>query len=442
MTVLATGRARAVPARRTAAALPRLLAGVHPDGRGLSLAEHHEVHGPRPSVDRRAAAEDLICLVDEVGLRGRGGASYPLAAKLGAVARRRGRAMVVVNGAESEPASRKDATLLTCTPHLVLDGAVLAAEVVGAREVVVWLHRERVGPRSPVEAAIEERARAGEDRVFLRAEYGPARYVAGQSSAAVNHLSGGPALPTLSPPHATERGVQGLPTVVSNAETLAQLALLARHGAHWFCSLGTEDEPGSLLVTLTGAVRRGAVLEVPFGTPLGELLPPQELVEEPQAVLVGGYAGGWLPWPYAANLPLTVRDLRAAGGSLGVGLIAVLPVSRCGLEETANLATWLAGENAGQCGPCVHGLPAIAKAMQTLAHGTPEPETVAQLQRWTGMVTGRGLCHHPDGVAMLVRSALRVFGPEIAEHQAGWCSGEMPSPLLPVPPPHDELADP
>jgi NADH:ubiquinone oxidoreductase subunit F (NADH-binding) len=419
--------------------LPRLLAGVPADGRALPFAEHLRVHGPRARIGGHAEATALIRMVAAAGLRGRGGAGYPLADKLSAVARQAGRPIVVVNGAESEPASRKDATLLGCAPHLVLDGAVLAAEVVGAREVVVWLHRDPNGPPSPVRAAIEER---GMGRVFIRVENGPARYVSGQSSAAVNYLSGGPALPTVTPPHATERGVSGRPTVVSNVETLAQFALLARHGARWFRSVGTHDEPGTLLVTITGGVRRGAVLEVPFGIPLGHLLRTAGLAAAPQALLVGGYAGSWLPWPEAADLPLTSRDLRAAGGMLGVGLVGVLPADRCGLAETAHLVTWLAGETAGQCGPCVRGLPAIAGALRELADGSPNHDTVRRLLRWTSMVTGRGICHHPDGVAAMVRSALRVFHHEIGAHFAGSCSGVDFRPVLPVADPADELGGP
>jgi len=158
----------------------------------------------RPEVARRARAEVLIRLVAEVGLRGRGGAGYPLATKLGLVAGRRGRATVVVNGAKSEPGARKGASLLA-----------------GA-------------PPSPVEDAIEERAAAGDEPVFIGGERGPA-------------------LPTLSPPHAAERGVHGHPTLVSNVEALAQLAPPARHSASWFRSVGTADEPGTLLVTITSA---------------------------------------------------------------------------------------------------------------------------------------------------------------------------------------------
>jgi NADH:ubiquinone oxidoreductase subunit F (NADH-binding) len=382
--------------------------------------------------------DGLIAAVRDCGLRGRGGDGYPLAAKLEAVARRRGRPVVVLNGAEGEPASRKDTTMLDRSPHLVLDGAALAAEAVGGTEVVVWLARDPAGPARPVHAAIAERATELSEQVSFRVEYGPRRYIAGEASAVVNHLSGGPAKPRAGP-HATERGVHGRPTLVANAETLAQVGLLARHGVRWFRTVGDPDEPGTLLVTLAGAVRRHGVVEIPSGTAIGQVLDAGWPVGTPQAVLVGGYGGGWLPWPYAARVPLTTRGLRAAGGTLGAGLLAVLPADRCGLVETASLAGWLAGESSGQCGPCVNGLPALAAALRGLALGPVEPAAAERLIRWSGMVTGRGLCHHPDGVAQLVQSALVVFGPEIAAHTAGWCSAPDRRPLLPVPRHDDPL---
>lgn len=416
----------------------RLLAGARLGGH-LDYAGHLRVHGALPRL-HRASSAGLIGLVEAGGLRGRGGAGYPLAAKLAAVAGRRGEKYVVVNGAESEPASAKDAVLLGAAPHLVLDGAVLAAAAIGAREVVVWLHRDPELPPAPIEQAVAERARAGADDVFVRVEHGPARYVAGESSAVVNHLSGGPARPTLSPPHATERGVLGRPTLVSNAETMAHLALLARHGADWYRSVGTRDEPGTLLLTVTGGVHRPLVVEVPFGTPVGDVVGLAEPVDHPIAVLTGGYGGSWVPWSQAARLPVTGRDFRAAGATLGVGLLAVLPAGRCGLVETAPVVGWLAAENAGQCGPCVNGLPALAEAFAHLAAGGAGgagpawPGSVGRLHRWAAMVTGRGLCHHPDGVAQLIRSALQTFEPEVGAHLAGGpCPGHRLPPLLPLP---------
>ncbi len=425
----------------------RLLAGV--GTAPLTLAEHQRVHGPLPRFLSRAVTTGTLTpggLIDAVracGLRGRGG-GYPLAARLAAVVRRRGRPVVVLNGAEGESAARRDATLLGRSPHLVLDGAALAAEAVGATEVIVWLTRD-AGPAAgalpvvrPVLAAIAERAAAGADPVTFRVEYGPRRHAAGQASALVNRLSGRAEKLSLAQP-ATERGVHGR-TLVSNAETLAQVALLARHGVRWFRAVGDPDEPGTLLVTLTGAVRRDVVVEVPSGTPVGAVLAAGEPVTRPQAVLVGGYAGGWLPWPYAAQVPLTTRGLRAAGGALGAGLLAVLPAGRCGLVETAHLAGWLAGEGTWRCGPCVNGLPALVAALRDLALGPAEVGTVQRLARWSAMVAGRGLCHHPDGIALLVRSALVAFRPEIAAHLGGRCSAWDRTPLLPLPRHRDPLA--
>jgi NADH:ubiquinone oxidoreductase subunit F (NADH-binding) len=414
----------------------RLLAGIA--ATPLSLEEHHRVHGPRPRCLPRALTADaltrdtLVEAARAAGLRGRGGGGYPVAEKLAAVTGRR--PVVVVNGAESEPASRKDATLLGRSPHLVLDGAVLAAEAVGAGEVVVWLPDDPARPPQPVLTAIAERTRAGSEQVEIRVEIGPHRYVAGNTSALVNHLSGGPALPSLGP-HATDHGVSGRPTLVNNAETLAQLALLGRHGPAWFGEIGDAQEPGTVLITLAGAVRRHVVIEVPFGTALGHVVDAAMPTAEPQAVLVGGYAGGWLPWPRAGAVPITSRHLRGAGAALGAGVVAVLPAGHCGLLETAHLAGWLAGESSGQCGPCVNGLPALADALRRLATGPAEPGLVDRLVRWSGMVRGRGLCAHPDGVALLVRSALVAFRPEVDAHLAGWCNARHREPLLPIPRP-------
>lgn len=404
----------------------RLLRGLRADCRALSLGEHLRLHGPPPA----AADVPVVAVADAAGLRGRGGGGYPLAEKLRAVVAATGRTrrpVVVVNGAESEPASRKDAVLLGRTPHLVLDGAALAAAAVGAREVVVWLHRGEAATSAAVRAAIGERAAAGVLGVRHRVVEGPPRYVAGEASAIAAFLSGGPARPRPTPPRVAQRGVDGRPTLVSNAETLAHLALAARYGADWFRAVGTPAEPGTTLVTVLGDVRVPGVVEIPVGTPLGAVVaaaggPPDGRATAAAAgVLVGGYAGPWLPADAALAVPWSQAGLAAVGASAGVGLVAVLPAGACIVAETARLAGWLAGESAEQCGPCLNGLPALAGACRELAMGPAHRAAAAPdlLRRWAGMVDGRGACHHPDGVAGLVRSLLTAFPDEVARHAAG-----------------------
>jgi NADH:ubiquinone oxidoreductase subunit F (NADH-binding) len=237
--------------------------------------------------------------------------------------------------------------------------------------------------------------------------------------------------PTATPPRLAQRGLRGVPTLVQNVETLAHLALIVRYGAAWFRSAGTPAEPGTMLVTMLGAVREPGVLEVGIGTPVGQLL---ELAggasAPPQALLLGGYFGAWVDAAEASGLPFSSAGLADLSAGPGAGLIAVLPAGACGLAETARVVRYLAGESAGQCGPCLFGLPAIAGQVERLADGYGADPGL--LRRWLGQVDGRGGCAHPDGAVRLVRSALRTFGAEMERHAAGRCSGGMAR-VLPVP---------
>ena len=266
--------------------------------------------------------------------------------------------MVVANGTEGEPASAKDRVLMARSPHLVLDGAVLAAELTGAREAVIVVHRD---VREILDEAVAERARAGLDRVRLEVRTAADGFVAGQASAVVRWVQRGVPAPTATPPRLAQRGLRGAPTLVQNVETLAHLALIARYGASWFRSAGTPAEPGSMLVTVLGAVREPGVLEVAIGTPVGQVLDLAGGASAPlQALLLGGYFGAWVDAAEASGRPFSSAGLADLGAGPGAGLIAALPAGACGLGETARVVRYLAGESAGQCGPCVFGLPAIA----------------------------------------------------------------------------------
>lgn len=410
----------AAPARPAAVTdLPRLLAGLPTGGGPMLLAEHLRRHGP-PRVGRlrRRERRALIAEVERSGLRGRGGAGFPTGRKLRAVAEASRRPLVVANGSEGEPASGKDKLLLGALPHLVLDGAVVAAEAVGAGEAIVCVDRDAHTALAAITAAIEERRQARLDRVGLALAVVPPSYLAGEESALVNWLNGSPAKPTFVPPRPFERGVKGRPTLVQNVETLAHLALIARHGADWFRSIGTPEAPGSALVTLSGAVTRPGVYEIAYGTRLVELLASAGATTgESTAFLIGGYFGSWLSAGAALPLPLADSALRPVGCSLGAGAIVALPEGWCGLVETARIVRYLADEGAGQCGPCVHGLAAIADAMTQIAHGNHDATLEQRLVSWTEQVEGRGACHHPDGAVRLVRSALHTFADELHRHR-------------------------
>jgi NADH:ubiquinone oxidoreductase subunit F (NADH-binding) len=412
----------------------RLLAGLDPAAGPTPLAEHVARHGALPTYGQsRGPDRGLLDLVEEAGLLGHGGAGFPTGRKMRTVADGRGRAVVVANGMEGEPTASKDALLLGLAPHLVLDGVELAAAAVGADRAHVTVHRGSPGV-GPLKAALAERP--ARRRLVVSVHELPSNYVASEESALVHWLQGGQAKPLHVPPRPFERGVDGRPTLINNVETLAHLALIARHGADWFRSVGTESEPGTLLVSVSGAVRHPGVTEVPFGTTVGDLLTSAGGPTEPiSGLVVGGYFGTWVDPLVAATLPLTHAALRAEGGGLGAGIVVALPASACAVAETAHVLSYLANQSAGQCGPCVKGLPAIAGALVDLAHGRWSGRRDDELTRWLPLVAGRGACRHPDGAVRFAASLLRVFPDDVAAHKGGApCRAAAHRPVLPVGP--------
>jgi NADH:ubiquinone oxidoreductase subunit F (NADH-binding) len=386
----------------------------------LDLSGHIATHGAVaiPTRGDHSWKAGMFRAVAESGLLGRGGAGFAAAAKWDAVYRDPRRPMVVVNAMEGEPASDKDRVLLTYSPHLILDGAEVAAAVIGASEIVICIADHNGSAASSIEAAIGERRQAGMTARRMSVERPPGRYVTGEESALVSWLNHRPALPILRIDKSVPLNVARRSVLVHNAETLCQIALIARHGPEWFRQAGTLEAPGSTLVTVTGAVRSPGVLEVELGTPVAEILGRAGADVDLSAVLVGGYGGAWLDASRLAT-PYAPGPLADAGATHGVGVVIALPATSCGIAETARIVRYMAGESAGQCGPCVFGLPTIADDLEQLAIGRADVEALDRIQRRSAVIVGRGGCRHPDGVVRVVRSALEVFVADAMAHAEG-----------------------
>jgi NADH:ubiquinone oxidoreductase subunit F (NADH-binding) len=423
--------------RPDGAALPRLLSGIPPQG-ALSIEEHLAVHGPLPAAGGRGRDRAAV-LIEEIAqarLLGRGGAAFPTARKMRAVAGARGRPIVVANGAEGEPASLKDRTLLEALPHLVLDGAALAAEAVGAPEAIVSVCESSPAAVDGVRTAIEEReGHAAREAPRLMLAEVPGHYVAGQESALVNYLDGGPALPTFTPPMPFEEGLRRRPTLVSNVETLAHVALIARHGAAWFRQLGTPAQAGTALVTISGPVASPGVYEIAPGSPLMALVDAAGgATARVRAALVGGYSGAWIGADRLRGVALSDEHLADHDAALGAGVVVLLSESACPVAEVARLADWLARQSARQCGPCEHGLAALARTLAEVADGSAPADSGARLSQLTALVRGRGACGHPDGAVAMIVSAARAFREDFSDHaRHGLCESCRRAPELPLP---------
>ncbi|HYN67619.1 MAG TPA: NADH-ubiquinone oxidoreductase-F iron-sulfur binding region domain-containing protein [Ornithinibacter sp.] len=403
---------------------PLLLSGID---RGPGLAAHRARLGALPE----PGADALVGLLSEVGVRGRGGAGFPLARKLqtvvGAGGSRPGvtsrRPFVVVNAAEGEPASAKDSALLDVAPHLVLDGAVIAARALGAREIHVVSSEDRPWVGTAVTRATAERDDSGIRWVQHQAA---SRFVSGQSRALIELMAGRPGLPVTSwAPEAVD-GHRRRPTLLSNAESFAHLAAVVLWGVDGYAALGTPDEPGTRLLTLTTPPRADGgftgvhVVEVEHGAAAATVLDHDALAAP---LLVGGFHGSWVHPDDVPGLSWSSASLGEVGARLGAGALLSLGDGSCPVSETARYTDYLAGESAGRCGPCRNGLPALADEMRGLAEGA---DTRRRLRELAGLVTGRGACAHPDGTARLVGSLLTTLHDHVEAHLDGDCGCSTP----------------
>lgn len=385
--------------------LPRLFAA-----RDVTLEAHRAAFGDLPSLGR-----SLIAQLDDAGLTGRGGAGFLTGRKMAAVSG--SKPVVIGNGAEGEPLSRKDAHLLTQAPHLVLDGAEAAAAAIGADTIYLYVHADAM---QPVTTAVQERRLAAHIEVVEA----PDRFVAGEESAAIRHIEGGPALPRDRTVPAAISGIRGRPTLVNNVETLAHVALVARFGPQWFRAVGEPGDPGTMLVTLSGALQHHGVVEVPTGTHLAALLEHSGGTDPGSlsAVLVGGYHGSWLSTGDLGGIRLSRPGLAPLGASPGAGIVHALGSGECGVARTAEITRYLADQSALQCGPCLNGLPRLAELVEQLAHGRADDRLLREIRRIARLVEGRGSCRHPDGTARMVRSALKTFAADVEAHRQKRCT--------------------
>jgi NADH:ubiquinone oxidoreductase subunit F (NADH-binding) len=399
--------------------MPALTTGAYPGISPRLLVSEPGREG-RGDYERRGGyrhglpGHDLIDAVGAAGLRGRGGAAFPAARKLAVVAAEPGEHVVIVNGEEGEPASVKDRWLLRTRPHLVIDGALRAASAVGAATVYIYV--SDAAAADSVRAALGEldgSVTQGNQAVQLDVWQVEPGYVAGEETAAVNAINGRPAKPSEKPPRPFEAGVRGLPTLVSNAETFANLPGIAA---------GATRAADTFLMTLGGACPSPGLYEVPFGVAIGEAARVLGGMEpgSAQGYLMGGYFAGLLN-TRGHELPLDYDALKIERSGLGCGAVTVLGPGDCPVGVTAQLLAYFARENAGQCGSCFNGTAAMSGVAVALAEGLAGDADIRRLHSWCASLVGRGACGTLDGAVNIAASMLREFPDAVDAHLRERC---------------------
>ncbi len=368
-----------------------------------------------------------IAMIDQSGLRGRGGAGFPAATKWRTAATTDApRRYVVVNGYGADPATGTDRFLLERDPFAVIEGAAIVAFATGAAEVIIAVRTEATEAIRTLTAAIAAAEDAGfigidvlgsghDIGVTVRPVQGA--YMLGEETVLLKALEGKRGQPEQRPPHPAERGLFGLPTVVHNVQTVATVPWIVIHGSEAFAAIGAPDAPGTILVQVRATSGEG-IAEVPLGTPLRDIvalggrLPAGRSLK---AILVGGPSGGILP-PGLLDTPYAFAPLRDAGAHIGSGSVVAADDRTCIVDLARLLTRFCAGEACGKTIPCRIGTRRLSEIADRIVDGRPRPTDPALLADLSDDIVASALCDHERLTTLPLSSGMRYFRSELDEH--------------------------
>jgi NADH:ubiquinone oxidoreductase subunit F (NADH-binding)/NADH:ubiquinone oxidoreductase subunit E len=363
-------------------------------------------------------------LVKESGLRGRGGAYFPVGAKWQTARETPSeKKFLLVNAEEGEPGIYKDRHLLEGDPHRVLDGILIAALGMGATDVIVFVNGEAKLAQERLLVALDQARRLGVVHLPVEVRLGAGGYVLGEETALINAIHGQRAEPLARPPFPAVSGLQASPTVINNVESLTNLPDIVLNGAAWFQSVGTHNTPGTKLVSLAGAVCQPGLYEVPLGTPIRQIIDEYGggSAGEVVALLVGGHSGSILPVSLL-DTPYDVQPLQAVGGVLGAGGIVSLTGQECVVAAVREAVAYNSRESCGKCTPCREGTVRMLGLFDELRAGAAAPDALNTIADLNDVLAFGSLCGLGQMAPNPVRALLRHFPEAVREHQAGRCS--------------------
>jgi NADH-quinone oxidoreductase subunit F len=371
--------------------------------------------------------EQVLRVVDDSGLRGRGGAGFPTARKWRGTLESEGeRRFVVANGAEGEPGTFKDRYLMRRNPYQVIEGLLIAVHTLGAERAYIGVKESFQRETDGLTRALTEFRGTYELAARTEIILGPDEYLFGEEKALLEVIEGGLPLPRVFPPyiHGLFAGAYGgavtNPTAVNNVETLANVPLIIRNGASWFRRLGTQDSPGTMIFTVSGDVQTPGVEELALGLTLRQLL--FEVAGGPRQghdfkAIFPGLAGG-LMTPAAIDLSLSFDSVRAAGASLGSAGFVVYDDSACMARVAYLFSRFLHVESCNQCAACKLGSRLITDSLERLLSGSGDPDDISAMREACGMVENGQRCFLPTSERSVVTAILDVFPEDFTHHLA------------------------
>ncbi len=405
--------------------------GVVEEREGLKEYRHRGGYVALEKAFKGLTPEGVLQEITESGLQGRGGAGFPTGKKW-AFTRERAEQphYVVLNGGEDEPGSKKDRLLMENLPHLVIEGVILASYAVGASTAYLYINKEYKNASESMAQALAEAEAAGLcGKKILGGDFNlgilfvtaPPNYVAGEDSAALEVIEQKQPLPRQKPPFPATAGLFGKPTAVNNVETLANIAPIIAKGAQWYRGFGTRESPGTMIFSLNDEVNRPGIYELPFGSPLRFLIEEcgggVKGKEAVKAILPGGPSSAYLPAD-KIDVSLDHNSVRAAGSTIGCGVVRIVTEGSCIVEETLCIAEFFAAESCGQCPACRMETNTLALLLKKVQQGQGGLPLLEQFGKVISFNKGKGFCNLINMPGPPIESALRLFRSDFEFHLA------------------------
>lgn len=392
--------------------------------------------------------DEVINLVKESGLRGRGGAGFPTGTKWSFIPQDGAAGAkphyLVINADESEPGTCKDMPTLLTTPHFLVEGAIIAAYAIRARHAFIYLRGEVTSILRRLQAAVAEAYDAGylgsniQGSGFdldLVVHAGAGAYICGEETALLDSLEGRRGQPRLRPPFPAVAGLYACPTVVNNVESIASVPPILVKGVDWFKSMGTEKSPGFTLYSLSGHVTRPGQYEAPLGITLRELLDYAGGVRAGHELKFWTPGGSSTPLLTAEHLdiPLDYEGMASVGSMLGTKALQIFDETTCVVRAVRRWTEFYAHESCGKCTPCREGTYWLAQIYERLESGAGVPEDLVKLHDIADAIMGKSFCALGDGAASPILSSLQYFRAEYEAHVSGGCPFDPYASMLAAP---------
>ena len=373
--------------------------------------------------------DEVIAIVKESGLRGRGGAGFPTGLKWSFMPRQFfGQKYLVCNSDEGEPGTCKDRDILEFNPHIVIEGMAIAAYAMGISVGYNYIHGEIFQTYERFEAALEEARAAGflGDNIQgsnfsfqLHAAHGFGAYICGEETALLESLEGKKGQPRFKPPFPASYGAYGKPTTINNTETFAAVPWIIRNGGAAYLACGKPNNGGTKIFSVSGDVERPGNYEIPMGTPFATLLELAGGVRGGRAlkaVIPGGSSAPVLPASIMMDITMDYDAIAKAGSMLGSGAVIVMDDTRCMVKSLQRLSAFYMHESCGQCTPCREGTGWLSRMVERIENGQGRPTDMDLLDNVAENIMGRTICALGDAAAMPVRGMLKHFRPEFEHH--------------------------